>query len=128
MDEKVLDEMIDPSFDKDFDELVETIRNLLANASANFPNVQRIRDVAVVTDMMYRLDLGDRVKVTNSLPDISNGFAEVVVEGTSLEIFFTDIFQRAIKLANNFEVYPLENGKVRMAFGFYGLTTKVEEE
>ena len=106
MDEKVLDEMIGPSFDKEFDELVETIRKLPANTSVNFPNVQRIRDVAVVTDMI----------------------AEVVVEGTSLEIFFTDVFQRAIKLANNFEVYPLKNGKVRMAFGFYGLKTKVEEE
>ena len=45
MDEKVLDEMIGPSFDKEFDELVETIRKLPANTSVSFPNVQRIRDV-----------------------------------------------------------------------------------
>ena len=128
MDEKVLDEMIGPSFDKEFDELVETIRKLPAMTYVSFKKVKRIRDVAVLIFMLFWIYLGDKVKITNSLPDISNGFAEVVVEGTSLEIFFTDVFQRAIKLANNFEVYPLKNGKVRMAFGFYGLKTKVEEE
>lgn len=128
MDNRALTEPTNPQFESEFDELIETIRNLPKNTAADFPNVQRIRDVAVVTDMMYRLDMGDKVKISNSLPDISNGFAEVVVEGGSLEIFFTDIFQRAIKMANNFEVYPLENGRVRMAFGFYGLKTKVGEE
>lgn len=127
MDKKVIEEM-SPSFEKEFDELIDVIRKLPANSSASFPNVQRIRDVAVVTDMMYRLCTDDKIRVSNSLPDISNGFAEVVVEGPSIEIFSPDMFQRVIKLANNFEVYPLTNGKVRMAFGFYGLKTKVEEE
>lgn len=42
-------------------------------------------------------------------------------ECDALEIHKLTPFVQAVRLANNFEIYPLINGKVRFAMMFYGL-------
>ena len=43
------------------------------------------------------------------------------VEGNSIDILDIEGFSRVGEFANNVEVYPLTNGKVRMSYSFYRL-------
>lgn len=54
--------------------------------------------------------------------------ASLCCEMDFLEIYDMAKFYAAMKYANNFEVLPLTNGKIRMAFTFHHMFITLEEE
>ncbi len=64
--------------------------------------------------------------VTYEINEPFKSTGSIMVEGHSIEITNTEWFCKAVALADNFEVYPLVNGKLRMAFTFYNLTKSIE--
>lgn len=57
-------------------------------------------------------------------PFPSTGF--ISLEGESLEFYNSPLLSRAIGLANNIDIYPLTNGRVRMDLAFNELTKPIE--
>ncbi len=50
----------------------------------------------------------------------------ITLEGKMIWVRGSKWFLKAAKLADNFEVYPLTNGRVRMSFCFNDLTTPIQ--
>lgn len=75
-----------------------------------------IRDLTKDTDAQVSYRLHEPYKSTGS----------ITVETESLEITNTELFARAAEFADNTEVYPLVNGKVRMSLTFHGLVRYCE--
>lgn len=50
----------------------------------------------------------------------------ITLEADNFTVRQTKAFQQACRLANNVELYPLVNGKLRIAFSFDGLTIPIE--
>ena len=68
--------------------------------------------------------VGKGAKVTYGINDPFVGHGAIRIEGKKISFKNTKLLMEAAKLASNFEVYPLANGKVRMAFAFSKLTLR----
>lgn len=64
-------------------------------------------------------------KVTFEYGQPFDEFASVTIEGKGIEIKDVKSFFKALNISDNFDVYPLANGGVRIDLGFYGMTTHV---
>lgn len=64
-------------------------------------------------------------KVTYTLNKPYKSMGNVTIEGDNL-ILSGKWFSRAAEFANNTEIYPLVNGKIRITFTFHGLTMPIE--
>ncbi len=85
---------------------------------------QAMKQFATVYNVVKSSIKNKGVKITYGInePYVGSGF--IRIEGTKIEITNTKVFSKAAKLASNFEVYPLVNGKLRMAFAFSGLVLR----
>lgn len=83
-----------------------------------------MKKFASVYNAIQAISKGSHVKMTYGInePFVGSGF--IRIEGKNIVLKNTKVFTRAAKLASNFEVYPLVNGNVRMAFTFDGLTLR----
>lgn len=105
------------------DMLVEWVR---ANApQTQILNLPRYREVALAKS---RLDL--LLKAINAGPsslEVNPLFASatLIVEAESLEVCNIAEFTEIVGKANNFEVYPLKNGKLRLAIVFYRVMHRI---
>lgn len=89
-------------------------------------NVSRYRQMAFAHAVLQKLarDAGD-MTLTYKLHQPFKFMGSVSLEGESLEFCNSPLFSRAAGLADNIEIYPLVNGRVRMTFTFHGLTTPI---
>lgn len=67
-------------------------------------------------------------RVSYQLNEPFKEVGSVSVEAANLCFSKTEWFARAAEFANNMEVYPLENGMVRLTLTFFGIATKIQEE
>ena len=63
-------------------------------------------------------------KITYGINEPYPGSGFIRIEGSKIVFNKTNILMSGARLASNFEVYPLSNGNVRMAFTFSGLILK----
>ena len=89
-------------------------------------NFARYRQMAFAHAILQKLarDAGD-MTLTYKLHQPFKFMGSVSLEGESLEFCNSPLFSRAAGLADNIEIYPLVNGRVRMTFTFHGLTTPI---
>lgn len=72
-----------------------------------------------------------RAKVTCGQSELAPDVGSVDVEGKEIEVFGIrnlEWFCRAAEFANNTEVYPLKNGKVRLTLGFNRLLIPISTQ
>ena len=50
----------------------------------------------------------------------------ITMESDKFIVKYPEMLRLACRLADNMEVYPLTNGRIRMAFSFHGLTKTIE--
>ncbi len=55
-----------------------------------------------------------------------DGYAVIRLESADFIFYHSAAFAEIVHVANNFETYPLKNGKMRLAFMFYGITKCLE--
>lgn len=89
------------------------------------PNIDRISQVLYVNEVM-KLLTGNRngKKVTYKINKPFNGMGCVSIMCKKIDFTDSDAFKEAIKLSNNFEVYPKVDGSLQMNFTFYGMLKK----
>jgi len=114
---------------KDFDALVDMLREARVSAGDQISILNPIREkqIEFVYKVLKFLTKGTDAVVTYKLHEPENSFGSVSAEAKSLELYGSLWFTRIMEFANNFEVYPLKNGKVRLSFAFYDLTIPIEE-
>lgn len=88
-------------------------------------NSERISQVLYVYEVMKLLTSGMKgKKVTYKLNKPFKGMGCVGVTCKKLDFTDSEAFKEAIKLSNNFEVYPKVDGTLQMNFTFYGMLKK----
>lgn len=67
------------------------------------------------------------LKVSFGIFEPLKSFGHIDIEGKKIDIDCTNISE-AFSLANNIEIYPLTNNKIRITLTFHGLTKVVKEK
>lgn len=105
------------------DVLAEWIR---ANApQTQMLNIPRYREVVRAKARLDRLLEGMGEGATSLELNPLFGAATLRVELEDLEVGSISDFTEAVQAANNFEIYPLKNGKMRLTVTFYRVMQKI---
>ena len=88
-------------------------------------NLTRYEHVRFVYHVAKMFAEGNGVEVTYSLHDPFNSMGCVTIEGEDIEFNKMKWFCRMGEFADNVDIYPLTNGKIRMTLTFHGLTKPI---
>ncbi len=110
--------------DSQFDRLVELVKDRILSDDErlqimNFPKVIRVIFVYRVICEMLR---EQKATVTCKVNEPFKESGSVQVEGRTITFYNPDLFIEVEKMSDNFDCYPLTDGKVRLTFTFHGLT------
>ncbi len=131
MDDELFGEIPDNG-ELDDEELFEGEKSLLEMIEADeqrvaLTNVSRLKQMQLAYKSIERLFASQKgVSVKYSLNKPFNSFGSISVEGAVIDIENAALFGKINLIANNVEIYPLTNGRIRMAFGFHNLTSPIE--
>ena len=103
----------------EFDAFVESLADLREDrVSVLNPNRVQAMQFSYAAIQKVLLESGCDAKVTCRQSELAPDVGVVEVEGKEIDLKNLAWFCRAAEFADATEVYPLTNGKVRMAFGF----------
>lgn len=91
-------------------------------------NPIRLQHMQFCYAVIKRLTDDIDTETTYTIHQPFKGMGSICVAGESLEFMDCKWLSRAIELASNAEVYPLNNGKVRLVLTFHGLTKGIDLE
>jgi len=119
------DEELDAVF-AEFDAFIESLPELRENSVSilNYPKIGAMRLTCEAIKKALRGNLFP-VTVTCRQSELVPDMGGVSVEGKQIELVDTEWFRRAAEFADNMEVYPLADDKVRLTFGFNGLLQRI---
>ena len=90
----------------------------------NFPRFLQMKEAYNGISKMFAGN--PNVSVTYSLKKMMRSMGVIRVEGDMIDVNDTGLFSKFAAFANSVDVYPLTNGRVRMAFTFNDITTPIE--
>ncbi len=122
------DDLSDAEIEQQMDEIVEAFGTLIEENDhpVSLLNANKLAQLKFSYLAMRYLTRGMDAVVTYKLYEPYKTMGSVSVESESLEFDDPKWLSRAAEFASNVELYPLENGKVRMTFTFHGLTTPIQ--
>lgn len=85
-------------------------------------NLPRMKQMEFVHDALEILVKGQDVAISTKINEPFKSMGSVSVEGRSVSFYKPEWFNRVAQYADNVDIYPLTNGKIRMTFTFHGLT------
>lgn len=103
------------------DEIVERLRGCKERQFLII-NHMRLEQLNFCYQTMLYLTHGTNATVSYDLDQPRMSVGEVAVEGDLLDFNDPERFARAAEFADNMDIYPLTNGKIRLSFGFNRLT------
>lgn len=118
--------------DEEVDEMIESLTDLIEEQAENEDSRTSITDPKKAQAVLYTykvlqyLTKGTKAKVTYALNEPYKSMGSVSVAGKELTFSDSKLFMVAVKLADNFNVYPKTNGTVQMDFTFHGLTISLD--
>lgn len=118
--------------DEEVDEMLESLTDLIDEQAENEGSRTSITDPKKAQVVLYTykvlkyLTKGTKAKVTYALNEPYKSMGSVSVAGKELTFSDSKLFMVAVKLADNFNVYPKTNGTVQMDFTFHGLTISLD--
>lgn len=121
--------MHDSGLDMDFEHeevLEEAPEHLMRVQVVNFERLAELLDVARMLRELLADDFWEG-KI-NIEVDPVHGYGTVQVEADEITIYAPKAFAETVKHASNFEIYPLTNGQIRLAFMFHNLSIEVTEQ
>ena len=113
-------------------DMLDTIVSIVGeSAEEEDKNVQmlsanKMRQMQFTNSVLKYLTKGTDAVVSHKLHKPFKSMGSIFVEGKDLTFSQPEWFARAAEFASNVDIYPLTNGKIRMAFTFHGLTVPVE--
>lgn len=93
--------------------------------AVNILNVQRAQHVDLCAAVLKRFVVGNDIEFECEMNKPVTSSAYISLTGKKFSLDDTRWIARVGSLANNMEIYPLTDGRVRMTFMFYGLTEEI---
>jgi len=116
-------------FDEDFAEIDALIEQLetLQRPEASILNMQRVQQMRFSCAAIKRAlrETNSDASIDCRQHEFESSLGVVDIESVDIMIRDTEWFARAAEFANNTEIYPLKENKVRLTFGFHGLTMPI---
>lgn len=114
--------------DQDEERILEQLFALIEQdeAKTQILNPRRMQQFKYCADTMEALFGRDALEFTAVPHDLYPSCGTITVLAKNLTIRNPEQFTLAAAYASNFEVYPKLDGKLVLAFTFYGLTNKLE--
>ena len=88
-------------------------------------NPMKLRQMQFAYGVLKYLTKDTDAKITYQLNQPFRSMGSISVEAKSLSFSNSEWFARSAEFADNTEIYPLENGKVRMTMTFHRLAIPV---
>ena len=113
---------------QDLDELIKSIgRWILADEERPaIMNPLRLQQMKFTNSILERRVEGTNIKITASLHEPFKSMGCIYLEGDSIEFSDCKWLGRAIEFASNLDVFPTQDGKVKLVLTFHGLTTPIK--
>ena len=114
--------------DRRGDEVMLALGKMLAayDARPAVVNLRRLQEMKQCYAWIEKLLLTPGADISYRLHEPLKSMGSISLEANNLIFQEPEFLKWACLMASNLEVYPLANGKVRMTFGFSGLTTPIE--
>ena len=119
---------VEEKMDGRMEDLIVAIGKLMAeeDAKTSIINQNRLREIKFVYDVVKTMFLKQGMDLTYELNAPLKSMASVSLTGEDLCFSNAEWFSRVAEFSDTIDVEPLVNGKVRLTFGFHGLTTPIE--
>ena len=129
---------MDKDFEFDFssEEEIEEALDGIVNSVGEMIAVDEARTAVLVPEKLQKMQFvhgvikyltkGTKAKVTYSLHTPFKSMGSIFVEAMELKLCDMKWFARVVKFADNVDIYPLTNGKIKMAITFHGLVRSIE--
>lgn len=108
---------------RELDELIDSIGEWILEdeQKPGLLNPSRVKQMQFSYSVMERLTQESEMQITYVMHEPFKSVGSIALEGDFLEFSDCKWLGRAIEFANNIEVYPLSNGRVRLVMTFHGL-------
>ena len=125
MEEKILEETAE---DRSADEVILALGKMLAahDARPAVLNLRRFQEMKQCYELIENLLLTPGTDISYRLHEPLKSMGSISLEANNFIFKEPEYLKMASLIASDMEVYPLANGKLRMTFGFSGLTTPIE--
>lgn len=119
---------VEEKMDGRMEDLIVAIGKLMASedAKTSILNKDRLMEVKFVYDAIKTMLLKPGMELTYELNAPLKSMASISLTGKDLCFSNAEWFSRAAEFSDTIDVEPLVNGKVRLTFGFHGITTPIE--
>ena len=116
--------------DDDFaeiDALIEYLNTLPQDGVfvLNYPRIQQMRFASAAIKKAMKGRNGAKAKIVCKQSELEPSMGYIDIESKDIDIFDTEWFARAAEFANNTEIYPLSDDRVRMTLTFHGILSRV---
>ena len=118
----------EPDFDEaSFDAFLEMLAYEMNQPRTLILNPERVRELELAYKAISKIVLSTSpdAKIECTMSELGDGSASISVETDELIVQDIKAFISAAEKADNFEIYPLTNGHLRMAFMFYNVMTEI---
>lgn len=116
-------------FETSAEELILSLGEALKEADErpailNVPKMKVLYGMIEIAEKLYK---GTPVRVTHMIHKPFRSMGSVTLEGPDVVFADSEWLARFGALADNMEAYPLTNGRIRVSFGFNGITKPLKE-
>lgn len=120
-------EMEKNEMERALDEVIQSLGGKIMEEDARLQiaNAGRMKQMAFTYEVMKNLLIGQNVSLSYKVNEPFKSTGSITVEGKELVFDDTKWFAVASEFADNFEVFPLKIGKIRLVFAFHNLTVSV---
>lgn len=114
--------------DESADDFIDQLAKLVQEdeSRTSMVNVDRMQQLKLAYEIFKKTMIGENVDISYQVNKPFPSMGNISVEADLLAISNPRMFHMIAKLANNVEIYPLTNGRVRMCFTFHGLVKPLE--
>lgn len=115
-------------FDEEaFDAFVEMLGYELSKPKIHAFNLRRTKELENAYNAISKIVLGisPDAKIECRMHELRDGSASIRIETDEFVVEDIKAFISGVENANNFEIYPIKNGKVRMAIMFQDIMKEV---
>lgn len=111
--------------ERQLDELIALIGKRIETEDqrVQIMNLPRVKQLEFAYEVLKILLAGQDALISYKLNDPFKSIGSVSIEGRNVAFSKIEWFIKAANVADNMEVYPLTNGKLRMTLTFHNVTT-----
>lgn len=88
----------------------------------------RMEQLLFASTVLEKMIQDTDMKISVTMHEPFNSMGSICMEGDTLEFSDCKRLGRAIEFSNNVEIFPTNDGKVRLVLTFHGLTTPIEKK